>query len=222
MPNLNFDSVKIRHPSTMMIIGSTSSGKSYFTREYIQYYTDHTDFEKSKVKCMWCYGVEESLVPIDGVEMAFHHGIPSEETISDTNPDIVVFDDLAREIASAKTVSDFFTRLSHHLKITFIFILQHAFLKGLNFISANCHIFVFLKSPRTFQQLDYFIRQTPLSREHVKNSYIKATKEPFSYLLIDLTPSSQDHLRVRSRILKSELPQNLSLQFNSLPIFWTW
>lgn len=215
-------STKIHHPSTMMIIGSTSSGKSYFTREFVKSFKYQTDFKKSNIKCLWCYGVEESINPIDGVDVSFHHGVATEEQIREQMPDIVVFDDLSREVTSSKSVSDFFTRLSHHLNITFIFIVQHAFTKNLNLISANCHIFVFLKSPRTFQQLDYFIRQTPLSREHVKNSFIKATREPFSYLLVDLTPSSPDELRVRSRILESELPLSLRARYKSLPIVWSW
>jgi len=216
------DSVLIHHPSTVMVVGATSSGKTHFTREFLKEYHDQTDFSKPKVRCMWCYGVEESLQVVDGVDITFHHGVPTEEDIRDNNPDVVVFDDLVREVANEKSVSNFFTRLSHHLKITFIFLVQHAFTKNLNLISANCHIFVFLKSPRTFQQLDYFIRQTPLSREHVKNAYIKATKEAFSYLLVDLTPSSADHLRVRSRILNSELPQSLRMHYKTLPIIWSW
>ena len=216
----NHDRFVFKHPFSMMVIGSTSSGKSQFVRSFLTEFKIHTSYNSSvPLKCLWCYAMPESLRAVPGLDVITQQGIPSEETLRDLRVNIVVLDDLANEISMDKTASNLFTRISHHLNVTFIFNTQHAFTKGLNLISNNCHVFVFMKSPRSLQQLDSFVRQTSLNRNKVRDAYIKATEQPFSYLLCDLSPHSEDQLRVRSRILSSELPDNLK-SYGSVPIIW--
>ena len=67
---------------------------------------------------------------------------------------------------------------------------------------------IILKNPRDQKQIFSLAQQiSPYRPNWVIESYLEATKNPYSYILLDFKPSTPDILRIRSRILPSEKPQ---------------
>ena len=96
---------------------------------------------------------------------------------------------------------------SHHLKASSIMLTQNLFAEGpsLRSISLNAHYVVLFKSLRGEQQIRTFARQISTTQSSfIVKSYKSSTKQPYSYLIIDLKPSQSDVVRLRSRIFSHE------------------
>lgn len=195
---------KFQHPFTCLVAGATGSGKSYLVRNMIEY--SHFVIEKmpNVPKIVWCYGIYSPLYgkPIPGKHVDYHDGLVSESMIKEERPDLVVIDDLMWS-SNDRTLCDLFTRGSHHLNFSVIFITQNLFAKGkfMRDISLNCHYFIVMKSLRIKGQVVELGRQIfHKNSKFLVEAFDHATKEKFGYLVIDLHPSTEEKLRVRTRI----------------------
>ena len=64
------------------------------------------------------------------------------------------------------------------------------------------------KNPRDKSQIQNLARQfMPTNSKFLTWAYQDATEKPHSYLLLDLTPNTDDRYRVRAKILPDEEPQ---------------
>lgn len=218
-------SVRIRHPSNIIVNGSTGTGKTWFVRTFLTEYLLQTTIKKQEIKVLWCYAVQESLLSIENVNVSIQYfkGIPKENDIRDVMPDVIVFDDLMVELASGTKANKqeyalYFSRLGHHLQFSIIVITQHMFEKQFTLIRENCKYAVFMKSPRAQQQIEIFCKQNGLNKEIVIEAYRIATPKPYSYLLIDLHPEQDEKLSLRTRIFHSELSPELQKLLTVAPI----
>lgn len=218
--------LKFKFPFTCIVAGTTGSGKTCWTRRLLASYKYLIDFEiRHDLKVLWCFGQYQKLYnePIIDVDITYSKGIPSLDTIKQSQPNIIVIDDLMTELRKDEIVKDLFIRGSHHLNISVIYITQNIFAseKPMRTISLNAQYIVILKGIRLTQQIAVLGAQIfPGKARNFLNIYKSATAEPFSYLLLDLHPSSQDKFRLRNRIFKQELPKNLAGKFDSSPIFY--
>ena len=97
-----------------------------------------------------------------------------------------------------------FTKGSHHLNLSVIFIVQNIFhqAKNMRGISLNCHYIIIMKNPRDKSQIHCLARQIYPSRsKRLIKAYEDATRAPFSYLKIDLKPSTPEELRIQTNIV---------------------
>jgi len=120
----------------------------------------------------------------------------------------VILDDLLNDVYS-KQVWELFTRESHHRNISFILITQNLFHQGRFFmdISLNAHYIVALKNDRDKKQFTFLAGQVyPEDSIGLYNAYLVATQEPYTYLLLDLTQSTNDGLWFRTNILPYDTP----------------
>lgn len=138
-------------------------------------------------------------------------GVPSVELFDDKKPRLVVIDDLMRESANENVV-DFFTKHSHHLCVSVIFICQNIFHKGKGQrdISLNSHYIVAYKNPRDRVQFSTLARQIcPQNLSYMKEIFEDATSVPYGYLVMDLTQTTPDHMRNRTNIFPMDNPANI-------------
>jgi hypothetical protein len=126
---------------------------------------------------------------------------------------LVILDDLAGDI-NASTV-ELFTSLSHHHKISVILVTQNLFVANPLYrtISLNAKYFFILKQVRDKRVVHSFARQfSPYNEKYFIQSFQNATKNPYSYLLIDCGQDTAEHLRLRTNIFPHEFPMRIFLE----------
>ena len=142
----------------------------------------------SPQRIVWCYSqwqpiYDELLVSVPNIE--FYRGIP---TAIDTTSffdvhvtNLVVLDDLMSESGSDKSISNLFTRGSHHMNLSVVYIVQNLFNQGKmsRNISLNSQYLVLFKSPRDKQQIMVLARQLYPRNTHLfLNAYEEALNRP--------------------------------------------
>ena len=195
--------VRLHTPFTMLVCGSSGSGKSVFTRRLLSSDIIH----KLPDKVLWCYGVWQPEFEQPS-HIEYHSGLPTEDMLREGNM-VLIIDDLMNQAKSSAVLSDIFTKYSHHNNITCICLLQNLFPKGseIRNISLNSNYIVLMKNARDAGQIRYLARQVyPTKSNFLVKVYEDATKDPYSYLLLDFKNTTPDDLRLRSGILSGETP----------------
>lgn len=201
--------LKWKHPFTCIIGGPTSSGKSTFTMRFLKYIDKMVDTPICEV--IYC-APESSYPDISDckVRIKLQDFLPSSEMFLDKKPRLLIIDDMMREFNGS--VVDLFTKQSHHLGMSVIFITQNIFHKGkgMRDISLNSHYIVAYKSPRDRSQFSYLARQIcPENTPYLNEAFEDATSVSYGYLVMDLTQTTPDHLRYRTNIFPDDNPSNV-------------
>ena len=196
----------LKHPFTMLVAGSTGSGKTVLIRKLLSDFRHITDFE-APVRVLWCFGVHQRLYeePLPGVHLHYVKGFPE----SVDGCDVIVLDDLQSSAGDDKRLGDLFTRASHHKQITVIYVVQNLFhqSKEMRNVSLNCHYLLLLSSRRDRSQVARLASQLfPGQGGYFLDAYKKALDRDYGYLLVDLTPSTLEENRLRTNILPEEYP----------------
>lgn len=190
------------HPFTCMIAGPTQSGKSYFVAEFIKNIQNVMSPVPEKI--LWCYGVWQTLY--DELQknnlIEFHEGLPDMSLFTGGKTRyLVIIDDLMDE--TDKRVTQLFTKGSHHLNISVMFIVQNLFSKNKEHrtISLNSHYLVLFRNVRDISQISSLAKQMyPGKTQHMLEAYKDAVSPTHGYLLIDLRQSTPDKIRLRTDI----------------------
>ena len=88
-----------------------------------------------------------------------------------------------------------------------IYIVQNLFhqSKEHRTISLNASYLCLTKNVRDASQITHLAKQLyPSQTKFFQQAYQLATKEPYSYLFVDLTPTCPDEIRIRSGIFPTE------------------
>ena len=97
---------------------------------------------------------------------------------------------------------------SYHSNITVIFLLQNVFQKGksMRTASLNCHYFILFHSKRDPSQIATLGRQIfPGNKKYLMSAYQAAISlKPFNFLLVDLSPRSDQSYQLRTNILPEQ------------------
>ena len=135
------------------------------------------------------------------LQVEFHEGLPDLAQL--TSRTLLIIDDLMSE--ADQRVTDIFTKHSHHRDVSVMFLTQNLFYKGARTISLNAHYLVLFKNPRDASQITFLARQIfPLKSKFMIEAYEDATSSPYSYLVIDLKPTTDDKMRLRSGVFPDD------------------
>lgn len=195
MTPLNF-----KHPFTCIVSGPTKAGKTTFVHKLLK--NVNSFIMPTPEKIWWFYG--EDYNPIDNV--IYLKGLPDLNLIKQESPrpQLVIIDDLMQEAGS--NICSLFTRGCHHWNISVIHIVQNLFFKGLRTSRVNAEYLILMKNPSDRLQVQTLARQLfPNNTKYFLEAYNDATKEPFSYLLVDLTQSTPEDLRLRTDIFSKNV-----------------
>ena len=117
----------------------------------------------------------------------------------------VVFDDLLNS-DSLSEISNLFTVDGRHLNMSLVFLTQRMFVNNEHFrqISQNCDYFCVFKNPRNSSEIRTLAQQLTPGRLDLVDIYMEATKNPFSYLFINLKQECPPRVKYLSRLLDSD------------------
>jgi len=197
-----------KHPFTCMIAGPTSSGKTMLLRNILKDFKLTIFFNETpeKLKILWAYGQWQELyntkIPLCDIE--YIEGLPNEEEIKECNPHLIVLDDLMSELGNNVKLANLFTKGSHHMNISVIFITQNLFHQGsqMRTISLNCHYLLLLKSVRDKNQIATLGNQLhPNNSKFFIEAYNDATSKNYGYLKVDLKNNTPDKYRYQTDII---------------------
>lgn len=188
----------------MMISGPSGCGKTSFLTKLLKNRKWLIDVDFKKI--IWCYSEVNSLPKLSDNDIEYIQGLPEYIENVENEPILVILDDLMSDSDSLK-ISELFTKGSHHRNISIILITQNIFHKGTHSrdISLNTKYFIIFKNPRDQQQFQFVARQIyPENPKDLVKIYKEITSSPHSYLLIDLTQSINDSLRLRADIFNKK------------------
>jgi len=206
------DDLKFKHPFTSIISGPTGSGKWTLCIRLLQNLKLLCTEQEFNGGIVWCFG-ERSAVPDRELSelnntIRVHKGVPENFENKNGKPCLIILDDLL-DVAYSKEVCNLFTKGSHHRNISVILITQNLFHQA-NYcrdISMNAKYLVLLKNVRDNQQFMCLARQVhPEGPNQLYKAYLKATKRPHGYLVLDLAQDTDDRLRFRTHIFPEEYP----------------
>jgi len=188
------------HPFTVIVAGPTSCGKTRFVFRLID--NASSMISSAPTKIVYFYGEYQQLFN-QYPNTEFHQGLPNFEDFDGREPTLVIIDDLMQE--TNETVANMFTKGSHHRNV--VFLAQNLFQKNkfARTMSLNAHYMILFKNPRDVSQFANLARQMyPKTSQFAVEAYKDATREPYSYLLVDLRPEQDKELRLRTNFFPGE------------------
>lgn len=192
---------QFHHPFSMIIAGPSMSGKSTFLKNVLD--KKKTIFNVTFKKIIWCYAENNAKPYINGV--TFHKGMLTNYSNETNEKILVILDDLMSD-AYNSSVSELFTKGSHHRNTSVILVTQNLFYHTTQSrnISLNAKYIVLFKNPRDKQQFSHLARQIyPENSRELVRVYNEVMQTPHNYFIIDLTQECNELLRFRTDIFNS-------------------
>lgn len=213
---MDLTDIQFRHPFTCLCAGPTGSGKTIFTRNLLSEHKRLID-KDGRFNVLYCYGQRQSLFdePLP-VNIKYHEGLPDVDKFNGI--DCVIIDDLMIELGNSAQLANMFTKMSHHMSLSVIFLVQNIFHKAplMRTISLNCHYIVLFKNARDRSQVFHLARQLyPHKPKIFLEAYVDSTAKPYTYIRADCHPKSNDKFRLLSRLTSAEL-KHLNIDFSPI------
>ena len=197
--------MELQHPFTCIIAGPSGCGKTSLTKAIIQ----NQLIEPKPTKVVWLYAEDQPMYKsLEGIE--FIQGIPDDlEVRFDRHyNNLLIIDDLMTRFQNDDRLTRLFSVGSHHRNLSIIFIVHNLFSQGkeMRTLSLNTHYIVLFKNPRDRLQISVLARQMYANNARfLMEAYHDATKQAYGYILIDLKPTTDEALRVRTGILPDDV-----------------
>jgi len=201
MQTFSEEQLMLKHPFSMVVAGPRRSGKTEFTKKLILESEQKIDIKIDKF--VWYFANEQSELTKElSHKVIFQKELPEhnlEQEFFGNENVLVVIDHLMEESNKRDDIKSLFTR-GRHLNVSVIFLTQNLFHRGKNNrdVSLNTDYMVLFKNPRDVTIVSNLAKQMD-NTKFMKWAYNDATREPFSYLLIDMRSDTDDRLRFRAK-----------------------
>jgi hypothetical protein len=186
-----------KHPFTSIIAGPTGCGKSSWINKLLN---NQRKIIPRPEKIYWCYSEWQSLYEkVYGVE--FVEGLLDVDKLDKKICNLIIIDDLMGE--KDESLTNLFTKGSHHRNTSVLYITQNIFEqhKDSRTISLNAQYMIAFKNPRDPSQINHLAKQIfPSNSEYMLDAFLKATRNEYGYLFIDLTQTTPDDYRLRTSV----------------------
>ena len=206
-------SLKLVTPFTMLCAGATSSGKTFFIKNFL--YNLQTVVDNIPKRILYCYGVYQPLfheMEKNILNITFMHGLPLKDKLKEHSRDyentLIILDDLMQEVYNSKDMLQLFTQFSHHNNISVIFTSQNIYHGGkyARSITLNCHYIVLFRNANLAQIRILGQQLFPGQGKTFLKIYEDAVQEKFAYLFLDLHPGHDtgNLFKLRSNIFPAQ------------------
>lgn len=199
-----------KHPFSMIVSGTSGSGKTVFTMDLLSGNTE-VGVSPPVERVYWYYGEWQEKYNAAPPHFTFIPGLPSDldEQLGTNRSETkaVVFDDLMQEGSDSVVVAEAFTQKRHHHNLSVVFITQNIYNQGkqMRNININAQYLVFFNNPRDQQQFARVVSQleygTNASSKEVVKAYQSAVGQRYGHFTVDLHGSTPPGLKYRSQTL---------------------
>lgn len=191
--------ISLKHPFTMLVSGPTGCGKTTWLKQLVNSQLSTPKPEK----IFYFYGEYQPAFKYFR-KVHFINGLQLDVLDNIKGKNIwVIIDDLMADAVNSNSISDLFTKGSHHRNISIILVVQNFFAQGkeMRNISLNSHYIVLFKNPRDKTiSLNIARQMYPGKSPLFQQVFEDATSRPYSYLFIDLKPDTNDSQRLLTDI----------------------
>ena len=200
--------VRLKENFKLFISGPSRCGKTFFVADLLQNIQTFAKQPPSQV--IYIYKVWQTK--FDEMKSVVHIFMQDEKNIIDKIkeyatgvPILIVFDDMINS-SSLNDLASLFTVDARHMNMSLVFLTQRMFVNDEHFrqISQNCDYFIVFKNPRNSSEIRTLAQQITPGSLHLINMYIEATKDPFSYLFINLTQECPPEVKYLSQFFTRE------------------
>jgi hypothetical protein len=143
--------VRFKTPANFFICGQTQSGKSYLTRRILQNMGEL--FDPVPTKIIYCYGEYQKKFGELSPSVEMIEGFPDDigSLTRGHENSLIVLDDSMSQCSSDQRAVDLFTRGSHHMGVSVLYLTQNLFPPGKlsRTISLNSHYMLIFRNPGT-------------------------------------------------------------------------
>ena len=198
--------IRFKENFKIFVCGPSRCGKTVFIKDLLQNIPSITKQNISKV--IYVYKVWQQIFQDMKLQGLVDFFFKEEENIVEKikklsfgEYSLVIFDDLINS-KNLEEISNLFVVDGRHSNYSMIFTSQRMFVNNEYFrqISNNCDYIVVFKNPRNYSEIRTLAQQlTPMSLDLLE-IYTKATKDPFTYLLINLTQECNEDVKFLSHL----------------------
>jgi len=192
------------HPFSMLIAGPSGSGKTVFAVRLLKFLPVMVDQQIDEI--LWYHGMEQSFhrdIKKMFPKVRFVEGLPDCSQFDAARSRLCLVDDMMSQ-TKGNIISDLFTK-GRHTNTSIVYINQNLFAKNREQrdISLNSKYICLFKNVRDARQVSVLASQMG-KHDLITKAYEHATSKPYGYLMLDLTQTAVDELRVRSQIFPDD------------------
>ena len=198
--------IRFKENFKIFLCGPSRCGKTVFIKDLLENMSSITKQNISKV--IYVYKVWQSIfedMHSQGLVNIFleekDNIIEKIKNLAYGETSLIIFDDLINS-KNLEEISNLFVVDCRHSNYSLIFTSQRMFVNNEYFrqISNNCDYIIAFRNPRNYSEIRTLAQQlTPIGLD-LLDIYTKATKDPFSYLLINLTQECNEDLKFISHL----------------------
>ena len=204
--------IRLKENFKLFISGPSQCGKPFFVADLLQ---NVQSFAKEPPQAVvYIYTVWQAKS--DEMKTLVTYFIEDDENIYDTiiqiasnQPTMVVFDDLINS-KTVKTIAKLYMVDGRHMNLSMVFLTQRMFVNNEYFrqVSQNSDYFCVFKNPRNSSEIRTLAQQLTPGGLELVDIYLKATKEPFSYLFINSTQECNNDHKYLSNLFSHDHSNN--------------
>jgi len=195
-----------------MISGSCGAGKTQFVKKLLYNWNDLFEIKCHQIIFFYVkwQDVYTELKVRFGSNIIFVQGLPEgfvEKYFSNTlYHKVIVFDDQMNNVTKSQECENLFLT-SRHYNMSILYLTHNIFNKLQRTIFLNCQFLVIFKNNNDAKQISYLAQRlyghiTGGAKKFLKY-YNKSTSIAFGYLICDLRPHTEAHLRLLTDIFNS-------------------
>ena len=196
--------MEFKAPFTACLAAGTKCGKTTWTTRFVKDALNLINPPPEEI--YWAYGEWQDAYNNLPPNVKLIEGLPDIESFKNKTRKLLICDDLMRNFAKQKDeLCRLFCQGSHHFHLSVIHLVQNLFFSNLRDARINSHYIILMKNPSDRLQVLNLAKQIfPGKQSVLTEAFDDACAKPYGYLVLDLEPSTDDNMRLRTNIFSDD------------------